>query len=356
MNATDIALMRTANQCIGVNLQSTPYEVVRHFGAIQAQDFASSLWAIALRTHRATLQDVELAIQERQIVRTWPMRGTLHFVAAEDLRWILTLLGPRIMQSMSTRKRQLGIDEVVLARARTLIVSMLQSGKERTRLEIFEALDQVGIDSKQQRGYHILLQLSLEQLICFGPHSAKQPTFVLLDQWVPRSRDRKLTRDESLVEIAKRYFNSHGFATINDFAGWTGLKITDARRGISLAGSYIQCLDSTDFYYVGSGASPKQGTFLLPAFDEFILGYKKRTEIMRDEHMSKIVPGNNGVFQPTIITNGFVCGLWRRTVARKQVTVQIMPFEPLDEKQKADIAQHLARYQAFIGKPVIVTK
>lgn len=351
MDPNTIANNRVYSQHIAGDLFDTPYEVVKHFGAMQAQDYSSSLWAIGLRTKNATQTDIARAISNRKIIRTWPMRGTLHFVAAEDARWILTLLGDRILRKLTSRKRIVGLDDLAMHKAHKIVVSMLSGGHERTRLEIFAALDKAGLDSKNQRGYHILIELSLKQVICFGPHSGKQPTFVLLDEWIPINKSLSLSTADSLAQLATFFFRSHGPAFITDLSGWAGLTLTEARTAVKYAN--INMIMPELYGPEASPAKPS-GTFLLPGFDEFIIGYKNRSHIMHPDHMAMIVPGNNGMFLPTIITDGVVTGTWKRTVTTKKATVQMHPFKVYNAQQKADIKNAIKRYEAFIGLQIAI--
>ena len=189
-----------------------PADVVNWLCAVQAQDYLGSLWGIGLRTASGTESDVERAIADRTIVRSWPMRGTLHFVAADDIRWMLHLLTPRIALRGAARRRQLDLDTPALVRSRNRLEKALSGGNALTRPQAYRVLEEAGIATADQRGLHILLELGMQGVLCFGPRAGRQPTFVLLDEWVPTSRS--LDRDDALGELARRYFTSHGPATV----------------------------------------------------------------------------------------------------------------------------------------------
>lgn len=195
--------------------------MVAFFGAVHAQDYRGALWGVGQRVAGATEADVERALAERSIVRTWPMRGTLHFVAPDDVRWMLRLLAPRAIARAAGRHRQLGLDAATFAQSRDRLTAVLAGGNQLTRDAIYAELDRSGISTAGQRGIHILAQLAMEGVICFGARRSKQQTFALLDEWVPSSR--MLEGDEALAELAARYFASHGPATLADFAWWSGL-------------------------------------------------------------------------------------------------------------------------------------
>jgi hypothetical protein len=316
-------------------------------GAMQAQDYAGALWAIALRTPHLTREDVEKAIADRHIVRTWPMRGTLHFLAAEDARWMTRLLAPRVLAASVGRRKQLAIDDTVLAAAREVIVQALTGGNCLTRNELCNRLDATGIATAGQRGIHLLGYWAQMTLICFGPHEGKQPTFVLMDEWLPPTPER--SREEALKELAARYFKSHGPASLRDFAGWSNLTVKDARLGIELAGTTLasQEENGTVYWFDPAVKPATPATYLLPGFDEYMLGYKDRSAALALEHTNRIVPGGNGMFLPTLVINGRIVATWKKTVRTKSQTVVISPFTTLSDTQLASIEPALKRYEAY---------
>ena len=267
---------RLRNQYINGSRLEDPAEVVRALGAVQAQDYYSALWAIGLRLRGAREADVEKAIIERRIVRTWPMRGTLHFVAAEDVRWLIELLAPRILQRNAARLlRDFAIDRPVIKRASKIVKAALSGGSALTRAALYEQLDAHGIHTGDQRGMHILWWLAHEGLICCGPRAGKQHTFVLLDEWVPTPSS--LTREHALTLLAQRYFAHHGPATLADFVWWTGLTAADANVGLEGARSQLSSeTNNKTTWWCGVGvpgrtirSAPCQ---LLPVYDEYTVG------------------------------------------------------------------------------------
>ena len=203
MTPQDIAQFRLYYQQIATTKFKEPSQVVSWLGAMQAQDYAGVKWSIGLRLPGATDADIERAIAAKTIIRTWPMRGTLHFVAPEDVRWMLALLTPRIIAQTAGRYRQLELDEAIFARSKELFAQALQGDKQLTRDEMQQLLEQANISTAGQRGYHILVRAAQDGLICFGAPSGKQQTFALLDEWAPQAKS--LERDEALAELARRY-------------------------------------------------------------------------------------------------------------------------------------------------------
>jgi hypothetical protein len=224
---------RLINQQLVSSKARTPAEVVGALGAVQAQDYLPSLWSVGLRLDSARQEDVEGAITRREIVRTWPMRGTLHFVPAEDARWMVKFLAPRIAARNALRISRIGVDAQVLSQSRKLVAKMLEGRTDVTREEIYLGLTKAGVPVSGQRGLHVLWWLALEGLICLGERREGKQTFVLLDEWVPRTKE--FDRDGSLSLLAVRYFTGHGPATLGDFVWWSGLKVSDAKAAVDAA-------------------------------------------------------------------------------------------------------------------------
>lgn len=352
-----MAHLRLYNQRIVESGLAGPDEVVRWLGAIQAQDYLQSLWAIGLRMQQSTVTDIEQAIADRKIIRTWPMLGTIHFVPPEDAKWMLKLSASRMIAKDRRRLEQLRLDEGIMERCKELFYDALKGGKRLPRSDMMTLLEDAGISTKEQRGYHILWYTSQTGLICLGPKQDKQQTFVLLDEWAPNSRE--LSREASLAELAGRYFASHGPATIHDFAWWAGLTVTDAKAGLEAAkpGLISEEIDGKEYWMTeapGQIAADESSVHLLPGFDEYLLGYKERSAVLTVEHALRIVPGNNGVFLPTIVVAGRVVGTWKRRLKKGSIEITLNPFAQLGDSEKRAI--EAARcYSAFIGLPLSST-
>lgn len=346
---------RLFNQCIDGEKFEKPEEVVRWMGALQAQDYQQSLWAIGLRTQSATVADVEQAIAHRKIVRTWPMRGTLHFVPGEDAKWMLSLSASRMLANDRRRLAQLELDETIMERCKELFYDALKGNQRLSRPNMMQLLEDAGISTQGQRGYHILWYLSQTGLICLGPMQDKQQTFVLLDEWVPHSR--AFSREESLAELARRYFTSHGPATIHDFAWWAGLTVADARLGLEEAKSELvkDQVNGKEYWMIGDTRDQRAydapRVYLLPGFDEHLLGYKDRSAVLAAEHASKIVPGNNGIFFPTMVVAGQVMGTWKRRLNKNALEVVLDPFTQLDASE-GSVMEAAQCYSNFMGLPL----
>ncbi len=351
--------MRLAAQGIRGERHRSPGGVVRSMLAIQGQDFQSARWSIGLRS-RVTDREVGAAFDAGDIVRSWPMRGTLHVVAAEDIGWMLELMASRVAAAAATRRAQLGITEDDLRLAHDAAVAALDGSRALTREALLSALAASGIVIDGQRGYHFLGYLAQTGVIVLGPVTGRQQAFVLLGEWV-RS-PRQLDRDEALGELAYRYFRSHGPATDRDLARWSGLPLGDVRRGLAVHGGGLSRLEVGGTTYhlapeileggpANSPVLPRQDVRLLPGFDEYLLGYGDRTAALAPEHAQAVVPGNNGMFLPTIVIDGAVVGTWKRTTRAREVVIDLSPFAPLPDTARAGLTAAARAYGEFLGTP-----
>lgn len=354
MNTKDIVNLRLNNQLVSHQPFETPLEVVHWMGAMQAQDYYACLLAIGLRTSpsmEVNQKMIEQAIFDRKIVRTWPMRGTLHFVAATDVRWMLNLLTPRVIRNSRGRYRQLELDEAAFTKSRKIIEKALEGGKQLTRHELYSILEIEGISTPNQRGIHILSHLAQTAVICLGPLREKQPTYVMLDEWIPYGKT--MEKDEALAALARRYFNSHGPATVYDFATWTGLMVSEARRGIELNENFFEGINTEGQVFWFS--EPKEEfnfiekseeVWLLPAFDEMLCGYKDKSAVLSLENVKSTIL-RNGIIRPLLVVESRAVGTWKWSRNKEKVVLDTTFSQPLTNKQKTSIKDKAQKLEAF---------
>jgi hypothetical protein len=304
---------------------------------MQAQDLGQAMWGIGSRLAGTTAAEVAQAIEDRLILRTWPMRGTIHFVPAADAAWLLQVSAARTLAGAAPRLARRGLDAKILAQAHTVLRRALTGGARVTRARLLQILDDAGLSTDGQRGYSILWHAAQSGVLCFGPLAGKEQTFVLLEDWVPGAT--AYPRDDAVSELARRYFTSHGPATVNDFAWWAALTLADARKAVGSLGAAVTA---------DRPAAKANRPRLLAGFDEYLLGYQNRSAVLPAAYAARIVPGNNGVFQPTMVRGGQVVGSWRRKVTATSVTVQLVPFERGADSLDA-FAAEAERYAAFLG-------
>ena len=332
--------------------------VVEWFGALQAQDMASGLWSLGVRLPGATAADVTAALERREAVRTWPMRGTVHLVPPADARWMLDLMGVRVLAGAAARRQSIGLAERDVERGVEVLAAALAGGGRLTRAQCLRTLADAGVPVTGQQGYHMLWYASQKGVTAIAPHLGKEQTFVLLDEWAPEPN--RPSREEALGIVALRYFRSHGPATVADLARWTGLTVKDCRTGVAVAGDALVPVrvDGADMLadpaVLGAGPPGDDDWLALPGFDEYMLGYKDRSLLLDPAHFAAVVPGGNGVFQATLVRAGRVAGTWKRTLTKKAVVVSAFPLVRFGAADRRAAQEALQPYAAFLGLPLDV--
>jgi hypothetical protein len=325
-----IANIRLSNhQLLGAN-DTMPHQIVAHFGMMQAQDFNFATWAVGLRLGSCTEKLVHDDINNGKILRTHVLRPTWHFVTPENIRWMLQLSAKRIMLSMKSRDRELGLTDEVYTKCYHLIESALEKEDNLTRDGLMNVFQNAGMEFNASQMYHVLAGAEANGLICSGVLYDKQHTYTLLEKRVPAIKP--LTKEESMAKLARIYFTGHGPATLQDFVWWSGLSTGEARQGLEAVqpGFVSETIDGQKYWMPDIDYQPPAGNTLclLPAFDEYIVGYKDRTAVITSENHKKAI-SSNGVFRPVVVKNGRVTGLWKKASSANKPII-ITPFEPID--------------------------
>ncbi|MES2274699.1 MAG: winged helix DNA-binding domain-containing protein [Bacteroidota bacterium] len=343
----EILKQRLLNQQITKHSFNNAPDVVKWFGAVQAQDYAGAKWALALRLKNAKEVAVEKALTNGEILRTHVMRPTWHFVSPADIRWMLELTAPRVNAGNATRYREFELTEKVLNKCHDILTQALEGNKHLTRDELSAILNKDGIGTHDNRAAHIMLHAELAGLICSGARNGNQFTYALLDERAPKTQS--IDRDEALAKLIKRYFTSHGPATVHDCAWWSGLTLADVRRGIAIAGDKLSTITINDSAYWFVADMPEAGKmsskiYMLPTYDEYIVGYADRSALAAASHINA---RNNALFSNTIIAKGKVAGIWKRTLKKDEVLIEPEIFGKVDKNQLQKAAD---LYGKYLGK------
>lgn len=349
MATSSLLSQRLHNQRLSTPEFETPADVVRWFGAVQAQDFQAAKWALGLRMRAATDTSLEMAFNKGQIIRTHVMRPTWHFVTPEDIRWLLQLTAPRVKIRTGPYFRKFDLDDKVLKQTNRILKSALKSEKYLTRATLQKELNKAGVDASDPiRLAHIFLRAELDAVVCSGPRIGKQFTYALFDERVPATR--AITHDEALLNLVRKYFASHGPATIQDFTWWSGLTVAEAQHGIRLAAGDLE-RGASDRWVSRSAADskPLHSAHLLPAFDEYTVAYKNRKAFLQESTLTEM-----GLLGPIIIVAGKLAGTWERTNTHKSVTITLRPFAKLNRSQQSAVIMAAKRYGEFLGTPAEV--
>jgi hypothetical protein len=272
-------------------------------------------------------------------------------VSAQDVRWMMALTGKNIKRAFASHNRDLGIDASLYARVNDVIAKALEGNNHLTRSEIMEFLEQNGIKTDTSRATLFMMNAETDALVCNGVPRGKEQTYALLDEKVP-AKGLTLSHEESLAELAKRYFTSHAPATVQDFHWWSGLTMTDARAGLASIKSDLQTFDIEEktYFFRENSATNEVGAplFLLPAFDEYCVSYKDRNAVFASEWQSQAIT-INGIFKPIIVINGRVEGVWKRTIKKNTVAIETQFFNPKTVVDSKKLAQAKAHFGQFLG-------
>jgi winged helix DNA-binding protein len=341
----DVAVERMTRQGLVDRPAESVADAARLGGGLQAQDPQASRLGVRARSAHRTEADVLRAIDQRAVVRTWLMRATIHLVAADDVVWMTRLLGPAIARKFAKRWTDLGLTPHLLDRTAAALPEVLADGP-LTRRQIATALAERGVHlpGDDQAPTHMLMQATTLGLVCRGPDRGRDSTFTTLSDWVPDAPEGP-SGDEALAELARRYFRAFSPATAADFTTWSGLP---SARAIALIRDELTPADvnGRDGYRLGE-VEPQRGLRLLPAFDNYLVGYRDRALIIDERERAEVYIG--GIIRPTVLLDGRVIGTWRVIRRPDAATVAISPFAGMAgqartaiEAEVDDIARFLA--------------
>lgn len=338
--------------CAGVE------DAVRAVVGVQAQATRPSYLAVRARTSRTSLLDLQEATSSStpSLVRSWLMRGTLHMVAAEDLVWLTSLLGPTTIRSDARRRAELDLGDATCDRALAVLPDVLTEPLSRS--ELVTRLREAGVDvsAEGQAAPHLLMYAACTGVVCRGPDlTGDEPSYVLVDRWLgAHARRPPLERDVALRELARRYLAGYGPAGVTDLARWSGLPVPDARRALGSLGDAAErvvCDGDDLFAPAGSlDAAGEPSSRLLGAFDTLLLGYRSRDLLVPSEHARKVQAG--GMIAATVLVGGEVVGTWRTRRTAGGVTVAVMPFDRLSRGAVDDLDREAADLGRFLGERV----
>ena len=266
-----MAAERLRNQAIDSPRRGRPADLVAWLGAVQAQEYPFAKWALTLRLAGDTTdRDIEQDFDAGRILRTHVLRPTWHFVSPDDIGWMLELTGPRVHRHLASYTRRRELETRTLNRVATLFERALGGNRYLTRAELGAVLARAGIALDNLQLALAALYAELEGVICSGPRRGKKFTYALLSERAHNTR--RLSRDASLAELTRRYFASHGPATVRDFVWWSSVSTADARRGLDMIGARLQSHDGLTYWRVAGAravAAPGPAVHLLPIYDEY---------------------------------------------------------------------------------------
>jgi Winged helix DNA-binding domain len=348
-----ITNLRLANQQITVHDFDNIKDLVGWMGALQAQDYGMSKWAVGLRVRDTTEKEVEGALDRGDIIRTHVLRPTWHLARAEDIRWMTELTAPEVRKLLSSRLKIIGLDSKTITAATKVLEKIFKKNDHYTRDEVKSYLGKSKVQLDNDQFNHVIISAELNMLLCSGARRGKQSTYALFDRRIAATK--AIHREEALARLARIYFFSRGPATVQDFEWWSGLLLRDARAGLESIRSDLSSFlfDSREYWFKESGGAKGKdaSVFLLPAFDEYTIGYADRTAVL-DKELSKAAMTVNGIFFPLMVLNGKGIGIWKRRDDGKRVLIK--SAAELSETAFKKLSVAAKKYGRFLGKPVEV--
>jgi hypothetical protein len=347
MTSQNIARRRLLNQGILGGGFSMPEDLVRWMGCVQAQDFAQAKWAIGRRGQDITVAMIDKAFNEGRILRTHILRPTWHFVLPEDIGWMLSLTAPKIKAFNKGLHRKLGIDEGLLRRSKKIFSKALTGGNQMTREELMAQLRKGKIDTDDIRSSFFLMDAELDGLICSGPRRGRQFTYALLKERVPELLT--LGQEAGIAELTTRYFRSRGPATLQDFSWWSGFSLSQAKRGLEVNKDKLACavVNGQAYWFSAdkTAHTPRRNSvILLPAFDEYTVAYKDRSDVLDPAYNKRSANG----LKPVIVINGRIAGTWRRVIQKEKVLVETSFFGVPGKATFEKVRKEVKRVTSFM--------
>jgi hypothetical protein len=325
---------------------------------VQAQSFDAARHQLRVRSVGLTAAGVDRAFEnERSVVRTWLMRGTLHLCAADDLRWMLDVLGRNANRLGARRRHEVGLDDTTCERGIAVMRTVLAHGPVARRA-LRDHLVSAGVlhEPVGQSLIHLLFHAATLGVICCGPRMGRDDSFVLVDDWVaPSVRPRG---GAALAELARRYLSANGPASVRDFAAWSGLPSALAKAGIAAIAANITEFPGTipDLWTIATTAPDEPArrpvVRLLGHFDTYLLGYRTREHLGGATAEAWIHTGGGGWIRPVVCVDGWIVGGWRMDARGREFEISVAPFEPHSARVESGIGREVAEISDFLERPV----
>ena len=342
----NIPFIRLLNQQIVSQQFARPEELVEWMGAVQAQDLRAAQWAVGLRTKKCTKAEVEAALDSGKIIRTHVMRPTWQFVSPEDVRWMLGLNRAPMERMYQNYLKSTGVDigDREYGRALEAFARTLEGRKSLTLEQLREAcrgVDGISCELHHVKGY--IVRAESRALLCNGISAGNKNTYSLMDEKVPSVPE--ISREEALSRLAAKYFRSHSPATLQDFIWWSGLSAGEVRKAVgSISADLERATVKGREFFIHSSCRIRGhcsgSVSLIPAYDEYLLGYKDRSDVL-PQHLHSKAFNTFGIFRRIIQQGGQIVGNWD---AKPSVTFSFFRSTP----NSPALEKAIERYRDFL--------
>lgn len=354
MTDLEVAHQRLENHRLRSSESRNPKDVLRHFAAMQAQEFAYAKWSLAQRAPGTTVVDIDRLFAEGILLRTHLVRPTWHFVLADDIRWMLTATAPRVEALNAYQYRQLGLDSTLLTKCQLLFANVLRGGLSLTRPQLAGILKRDGVEASGLRLAYIFMRAELDAVLCSGPVLGKQHTYALLDERAPHGR-RGVIREDALIELTRRYFTSRGPATLKDFAAWSSLTTAEARNSLeAISGEFEREVvgDRTYWFKESETKAARPAVDLLQCYDEYIMSYSESRDVLRGQVS---IPQQDSTYLHGIFLDGRLIGRWKHVLTKTGCRIAAQLYKPLSSGDKRLLNDAVQRYGTFLGMPATMS-
>ena len=352
MKEKDLIAFRLTNQQISRHQFKTVEDLVNWMLVMQSQEFAMAKWAIGLRMSGITEKDVDLAFNEGRILRTHVLRPTWHFISPSDIGWMIHLTAPKIRKIMGYYCEKNGVDKRIINKSNDLLAKHLQGGQFLMREQLRKILEGSKINTAGERMALILMQAELDSIICSGPRIGNQFSYAFLPERA--GKQKILSNEEALIELAGRYFRSRGPATVQDLSYWSGIPQKDARRAAEGLNKDFRKMpwDGREFYCsIHQVAAPinAKASFLVPDYDEIGMSYRDKGAFSLRERAATENAGPGAGFQHFFVIDGKVGGYWKPTLLKTKRKVETKPYIQLSDTGARKLQSAVKRYDRFFN-------
>lgn len=304
---------------------AAPHDVVAWMGMMQAQEYRMMRWAVAMRTIQPSAKAFEKDFNEGRIVRTHLFRTTWQLVPGEDYGWMLELCRESALRGLRgwMKGNGVSIPEAEQDAVQQVFADVLSGSRSVLKSDFASALESRGMAMNDQHlSYHIRLA-EYAGVLCSGDLTPLKKSYSLVADKLPGTSH--LPREEATALLARKYFQSHGPATLEDFAWWCGLGINACRKGVDALGAELvrERWKGLDFFFHRDSRTRgfRSGrVHLLPPYDEYLIGYKSRQVVLHPDH-SHHAHNHRGIFWPVVLQDGEVIGTWNTSSGKVEVDI-----------------------------------